>query len=77
MSHLGFRRICTVCRKPIDWEAVGGSDNWEGRFFHLIDRSSLCEGASVDLETKEFPDELAIQLGKMAKKEFERKRVKA
>ena len=61
MSHLGFRRICTVCCKPVGWEEVGGPDNCVGRFFHLIDRSSLCEGASVDLETKEFPDELTTQ----------------
>lgn len=46
-----FRRICTLCRRPIDWtdpteEGVG--------FFHLADKTPLCEGGHVDLEVGEL-----------------------
>lgn len=55
-----FRRICTVCRKPVSWEPLPArspaDDDWQGRFFHVVDQTGLCEGASVDLETKEVEE---------------------
>lgn len=45
-----FRRICTACRKPIDWAEDRG-------YFHKGDGTHLCEEASVDLEVKETSNE--------------------
>jgi len=45
-----FRRICTACKRTVDWTPEGGED---GKFFHLDDKSDLCPDASVDLEVRE------------------------
>jgi hypothetical protein len=50
-----FRRVCGKCHKPIDWTEVKG-------FFHLEDKTTICEAAHVDLEVKEFPDEPSSNL---------------
>ena len=53
---IGFRRICTGCKKPVGWAQLDPNDE-DGYFFHLDDHSSLCQGCTVDLEIKEFQEE--------------------
>jgi hypothetical protein len=60
-AALLFRRICSRCRRPVDWRPrpltshpVADVDwDWDGEFFHLLDRTRLCEGAGVEVETRE------------------------
>lgn len=41
----GFRRICTKCNKPIDWQEERG-------FYHLDDGAPLCDEGHADLESQ-------------------------
>lgn len=47
-----FRRICTGCKKPVNWAPLFDGDD-EGTFFHISDQTPLCEDAHVDLQFRE------------------------
>lgn len=48
-----FRRICTACRRTIDW--TDPDDGGVG-FFHLDDKTPLCDGGHADLGVEDSKD---------------------